>query len=61
MKRREEAEMLEFLINLHAGDHLASMLAARAVLWAGAAALKQCEPALPGWARFTLWAWRAHR
>jgi len=53
--------MLEFLINLHAGDHLASMLAARAVLWAGAAALKQCEPALPGWARFTLWAWRAHR
>lgn len=50
--------MLEFLMNLHAGDHLASMLAARVVFWAGAAALRQYEPALPGWARFALFAWR---
>jgi len=51
--------MLEFLMNLHAGDHLAAMLAARVVTWAGAAALKQYETALPGWARFALWASRA--
>ena len=50
--------MLEFLMNLHAGDHLASFLAARAVVWAGGVALRQCEPALPGWARFALGAWR---
>ncbi|MBL6853478.1 MAG: hypothetical protein ISS15_02330 [Alphaproteobacteria bacterium] len=45
-------------MNLHAGDHLASMLAARVVVWAGAAALRQYEPALPGWARFAMLAFR---
>ena len=51
---------MEFLMNLHAGEHVAAMLAARVVFWAGAAALRQCEPALPGWARFALWAWQKH-
>jgi hypothetical protein len=49
---------MEFLINLHAGEHLAAMLAARIVFWAGAAALRQCEPVL--WARFAIWAWHKH-
>jgi hypothetical protein len=50
--------MWEFLMNLHAGEHLATMVAARAVFWLSAAALKQYEPSLPDWARFALWAWR---
>jgi hypothetical protein len=51
---------MEFLMNLHAGEHLAAMLAARVLFWVGAVALRRCEPALPGWARFALWARQKH-